>query len=158
MKITHSSASRPATGLLVAITLLLGMGGGAVTTGAAPAQAVVSAAKANTAVAYARSKNGAPYQYGSAGPRRFDCSGLTMWSYASAGKRLPRTADQHYHTTIRVARTSRRPGDLVFFLRRGVATHVGVYAGAGRYWHSPQTGDHVRLAIIRTTVVYGRVR
>jgi cell wall-associated NlpC family hydrolase len=82
-----------------------------------------------------------------------------MWSYARAGKKLPRTAQQQYRATIRVAKASRRPGDLVFFLSRGVAYHVGVYAGANRIWHSPHTGDHVRLAIIWTSAVaYGRVR
>jgi cell wall-associated NlpC family hydrolase len=143
----------------VVLTFLLGLSGGLATTGAAPAQATVSAAKANYAVAWARVKNGAPYRYGAAGPSRFDCSGLTKWVYAKAGKRLPRTAAQQYAATIRVRPASRRPGDLVFFISRGRVYHVGIYAGARRIWHSPRTGDHVKLQIIWSkSVAYGRVR
>jgi len=158
MNITRRSTSRRATGWLVVLTLLLGLSGGVATTGAAPAQALVSSATANGALYYARSRNGAPYQYGAAGPRRFDCSGLTMWSYARAGRKLPRTAQQQYRATVRVSKAWRRPGDLVFFMSRGVAYHVGIYAGANRFWHAPHTGDHVRLAVLWTAVAYGRVR
>ncbi|MSW45199.1 MAG: hypothetical protein F2837_04610, partial [Actinobacteria bacterium] len=38
-----------------------------------------------TAIAAARSKLGAPYSYGSAGPYAFDCSGFTRWVYLQAG-------------------------------------------------------------------------
>jgi cell wall-associated NlpC family hydrolase len=159
MTISLSSFSRPAARLPVVLTLVLGLCGGAATTGAAPAQAVVTATTANGALAYARSRNGAPDRYGAVGPSRFDCSGLTKWSYARAGKTLPRTTTQQYAATIRVSKASRRPGDLVFFKSGSSIYHVGIYAGANRVWHAPHTGDHVRLAIIWTSAVaYGRVR
>lgn len=159
MPISRSSFSRPATRLLVVLTFVSGLSGGVATVGAAPAQAALSAATANNALSYARSKSGAPYQYGAAGPSRFDCSGLTKWAYARARKTIPRTTTLQYRATARVAKADRRPGDLVFFSSRaGGIYHVGIYAGANRIWHSPRTGDHVRLATIWTTVSYGRVR
>ena len=155
MTVSRLRSARPAARLLVLLTFIIGLSGGLATTSTAPAQALVSAATANTAVAYARSRNGAPYRYGAAGPSRFDCSGLTMWAYARARKKLPRTAAQQYAATYRVWTKFRRPGDLVFFLNsaRGIS-HVGIYAGGNRMWHAPRTGDHVRLATIWTTAVY----
>ena len=41
----------------------------------------------------------------------------------------------------------------------GYVYHVGIYAGAGRIWHAPKPGDHVKLATLWTSAVsYGRVR
>ena len=50
---------------------------------AAPAQQTVG----QKALAAARSVIGSPYVYGAAGPNAFDCSGLTSWAYAQAGKK-----------------------------------------------------------------------
>jgi len=163
MIISRSSLSRPATRLLVVLTLLLGLFGGVAATGAAPAQATVSAgvsaSMTTRALHFAASKRGAPYQYGAVGPNRFDCSGLTKWAYAHAGRALPRTVAQQYAATIRVSRAHARPGDLVFFMSGGRPYHTGIYAGAGRVWHAPKTGDRVRLSTIWTSAVaYGRVR
>ena len=119
----------------------------------------VSAATGQQALNYARSKSGAPYQYGAAGPLRFDCSGLTQWSYGRAGRTLPRTTAQQYAATIRLPTAQRRAGDLVFFMSGGTAYHTGIYAGAGTLWHSPRTGSYVKLQAIWTSAVaYGRVR
>jgi cell wall-associated NlpC family hydrolase len=143
--------------------LVVGLFGGVTTTGAAPAKATgssgVSATTANRALHFAATRKGAPYRYGAVGPRRFDCSGFTKWSYARAGKRLPRSTTQQYRATIRVTRSHARRGDLVFFLSGGRTYHVGIYAGAGRIWHAPKPGDHVRLAKIWSrSVAYRRVR
>lgn len=115
------------------------------------------------ALAVAASKRGAPYAYGAAGPDRFDCSGLTLYSFRRAGKRLPRTADLQYERTSHISRSRRTPGDLVFFPRdrgdrRGRSMgHVGIYAGRGRIWHAPRPGARVRLDRIWTrNVRYGR--
>jgi len=160
---SRSSVARPAARLLTVLMLVLGLFGGVATTTAAPAQATVSAgvplATATKALNYAASKRGAPYQYGAVGPTRFDCSGLTKWVYARAGRTLPRTVAQQYAATIRVSKASRRAGDLVFFLSGGRPYHMGIYAGSGRVWHAPKTGDHVKLSTIWTSAVaYGRVR
>ncbi|WP_327120958.1 C40 family peptidase [Streptomyces sp. NBC_01341] len=107
----------------------------------------------------AASKKGAPYRYGATGPHRFDCSGLTLYSYRKAGKKLPRTAQQQYNKTRHISRSQRKRGDLVFFHAGRGVYHVGIYAGSGRIWHSPKTGALVRLEKIwSNSVWYGRVR
>jgi cell wall-associated NlpC family hydrolase len=109
----------------------------------------------------AASKKGSPYQWGATGPYRFDCSGLTLYSFKQAGKRLPRTAAAQYNSTRHIPAGSRRAGDLVFFhTSRSVSSvyHVGIYAGNGNIWHAPKTGATVRLERIWTgSVWYGRV-
>ncbi|NBM16858.1 C40 family peptidase [Streptomyces sp. GC420] len=109
------------------------------------------------AVAVAASKRGAPYAYGATGPDRFDCSGLTLYSFRKAGKHLPRTAAQQYRRSRPVHGDRRHLGDLVFFPRGGTVGHVGIYAGHGRIWHAPRPGSRVRLERIWTgNVRYGR--
>ncbi|MEV5610091.1 C40 family peptidase [Streptomyces sp. NPDC052225] len=132
-------------------------GAGLMVPGAAPE---ASAAAASTkALQVAASKKGAPYKWGAAGPHRFDCSGLTLYSFKRAGKKLPRTAAQQYNKTRHIRAASRTRGDLVFFHSGRSVYHVGIYAGKGRIWHSPKTGDVVRLQKIWTkSVWYGRVR
>ena len=110
------------------------------------------------ALKIAASKKGSPYRYGAAGPHRFDCSGLTLYSFKKAGKKLPRTAQQQYNKTRHVSSSHRRRGDLVFFHSGRSVYHVGIYAGRGRIWHSPKTGAVVRLEKIWSrSVWYGRV-
>jgi cell wall-associated NlpC family hydrolase len=106
----------------------------------------------------AASKKGSPYQWGATGPYRFDCSGLTLYSFKRAGKKLPRTAAAQYNSTRHISGRTRRAGDLVFFHTGRSVYHVGIYAGRGRIWHAPKTGARVRLERIWTSRVwYGRV-
>lgn len=122
-------------------------------------QQAEAATPAGKALTIAASKKGSPYQWGAAGPYRFDCSGLTLYSFKRAGKRLPRTAAAQYNSTRHLSAASRRPGDLVFFHSGRSVYHVGIYAGGGRIWHAPKTGARVRLERIWTrSVWYGRVR
>ena len=101
----------------------------------------------------------APYSSGATGPRRFGCSGLTPYSLNKAGKTLPRTAAQQYNKTRHIGAGSRKAGDLVFFHSGSNVYHVGIYAGKGKIWHAPKTGDVVRLQKIWTkSVWYGRVK
>ena len=70
--------------------------------------ALISAAKADSAVDWARTRKGSPYGYGSDGPHRFDCSGLTRWAFAKVGKWLPHSSSaQVSHTADRGARMMR---------------------------------------------------
>lgn len=136
------------TGALVAGSLTTTL-----TTGAEASTASAKALKV------AASKKGDPYRYGATGPNSFDCSGLTQYSYRKAGKRLPRTAAQQYRATRHIAKSARKPGDLVFFVSRGNVYHVGVYAGGGKIWHAPKPGTRVRLERIWTThTLTGRVK
>ncbi|WP_432023965.1 C40 family peptidase [Streptomyces parvus] len=121
--------------------------------------AEAATAHSTKALKVAASKKGAPYKYGAAGPSRFDCSGLTLYSFKKAGKKLPRTAQQQYNKTRHIPKSQRKRGDLVFFHSGRGVYHVGIYAGAGKIWHSPKSGDVVRLAKIWSkSVWYGRVR
>jgi murein DD-endopeptidase len=95
----------------------------------------------------ANSRIGTPYRYGGSGPDAFDCSGLVAYAYQQAGVTLPRTAAQQYALARPVPRSELRPGDLVFFRLSGrEVSHVGIYAGDGRFVHAPQAGGQVRTA------------
>ncbi|MYW63556.1 NlpC/P60 family protein [Streptomyces sp. SID8379] len=132
-------------------------GAGLMVPGAAPEAS--AAATSTKALQVAASKKGSPYKWGATGPHRFDCSGLTLYSFKRAGKKLPRTAAQQYNKTRHVSASGRKRGDLVFFHSGRSVYHVGIYAGKGRIWHSPKTGDVVKLQKIWTkSVWYGRVR
>ncbi|MFI1359952.1 C40 family peptidase [Streptomyces sp. NPDC020898] len=135
---------------------LAAVGGSLVVPGLATDAAAI--APSTKALQIAASKKGAPYKYGAAGPSRFDCSGLTQYSFKKAGKSLPRTAAAQYNKTKHIAAKSRRGGDLVFFHSGSNVYHVGIYAGKGKIWHSPKTGEVVKLQKIWTkSVWYGRV-
>ncbi|NNN34997.1 C40 family peptidase [Streptomyces sp. S3(2020)] len=133
------------------------VGGSIVVPGvASDAEAATSATKA---LQVAASKKGSPYKWGAAGPHRFDCSGLTLYSYKKAGKSLPRTAAQQYNKTRHISAGNRKAGDLVFFHSGSSVYHVGIYAGKGKIWHSPKSGEVVKLQKIWTkSVWYGRVK
>ncbi|GHB02264.1 MULTISPECIES: C40 family peptidase [Streptomyces] len=118
-----------------------------------------AATHSTKALKIAASKKGSPYGYGATGPNRFDCSGLTLYSFKKAGKKLPRTAQQQYNKTRHLTKSQRQRGDLVFFHSGRSVYHVGIYAGGGKIWHSPKTGAVVRLEKIWSkSVWYGRVR
>ncbi|TXS46208.1 NlpC/P60 family protein [Streptomyces sp. uw30] len=136
---------------------LAAVGGSIVAPGlASEAEAATPASKA---LRIAASKKGSPYRWGATGPNRFDCSGLTLYSYKKAGKKLPRTAAQQYNKTRHISAKNRKAGDLVFFHSGSYVYHVGIYAGKGKLWHSPKTGDVVKLQKIWTrSVWYGRVK
>jgi cell wall-associated NlpC family hydrolase len=109
------------------------------------------------AIKVAAAKKGAPYRWGAVGPTRFDCSGLTLYSFKKVGKSLPRTAQQQYNKVRHISASQRQVGDLVFFHSGSHVYHVGIDAGAGKIWHAPHTGAVVRLERIWTkSVWYGR--
>jgi cell wall-associated NlpC family hydrolase len=89
---------------------------------------------------------GTPYQYGAAGPRRFDCSGFTRYIFAKFGISLPHSSSAQYSEVRHIANKDKRIGDLVFFHSgSGHVYHVGIYAGGDEIWAATHTGDYVRL-------------
>lgn len=98
----------------------------------------------------AAAQAGDPYSYGASGPDSFDCSGLTQFAHKKAGVELPRTSDAQRDAVPHVAKSAKRPGDLVFFDEGGDVYHVGVYAGNGKIWAAPESGDVVRKQDIWT--------
>ncbi|WP_230203209.1 C40 family peptidase [Parafrankia discariae] len=110
------------------------------------------------AVYLASLQAGKPYVYGDEGPYSFDCSGLVQYIYKQLGKTLPRTTDQQYAATARVAQGSEQPGDLIFFGQPGAIYHMGIYADGGKMWVAPRTGDVVKLQTIwADSYLVGRV-
>jgi cell wall-associated NlpC family hydrolase len=112
-----------------------------------------------SAVIEAARHKGAPYQYGAAGPYRFDCSGFTLYVYSRFGRSLPHSSSAQRGATTPVSASSRRLGDLIFFYSSsGSITHVGIYAGYGYMWHAPHAGSTVsKVKIYSSHVRYGRV-
>ena len=89
---------------------------------------------------------GKPYRYGGSSPSTgFDCSGLVQYSYAQAGRKLPRSTDDQRVAAQRIRVSELRRGDLVFFDQEGKkSSHVGIYVGNGEFVHAPSSGKRVR--------------
>ncbi|MEU7905679.1 NlpC/P60 family protein [Actinoplanes sp. NPDC049118] len=104
--------------------------------------------KANGAkvLAEATKHKGARYVFGAAGPKRFDCSGYTMYVYRkAAGKKLPHKANSQQKYGMSVSKGSKKAGDLLVFRSGSYGTHVGIYAGGGYMWASPRAGKTVSI-------------
>ncbi|AGL14903.1 NLP/P60 protein [Actinoplanes sp. N902-109] len=114
------------------------------------------AGSAGTAVSFAYAQIGKMYEYGSGGPKTYDCSGLTSAAWAAAGKSLPHNAAAQYSATRRVSRGELKAGDLVFYRSLG---HVGIYVGGGMIIDASHAGAPVskRSIDIMTPYGYGRV-
>ena len=98
---------------------------------------------ASGAVAAAESRVGDWYQWGAAGPNTFDCSGLTMWSYAQVGVSLPHFSGAQYADTTHIPMSDLQPGDLVF--PSDPSEHVAMYVGNGEIVEAPHTGAQVHI-------------
>lgn len=97
---------------------------------------------------------GKPYRWGGSSPNTgFDCSGLIYYAYKDVIRiKMPRTANEMFHLrdAAPVKRGELESGDLVFFniANRGVADHVGVYLGNGKFIQSPRTGEEIRISMM----------
>ena len=121
--------------------------------------APMSGSLADRVLAEARRHEGAPYEYGAAGPYRFDCSGFTMYVFGRFGISLPHNAAQQAAVTTPVPDSQMRPGDLIFTYHGGSIGHVGIYAGGTQMWAAVKTGDVVRLqSFAGQSYSVGRVR
>lgn len=99
-------------------------------------------AKADKALAFARTQVGKPYVWGATGPGSYDCSGLTQAAWKAAGVDLPRTTWDQVNVGTTVPLSDIKPGDLVFFYDD--ISHVGLYVGNGMMIHAPKPGAYVR--------------
>jgi cell wall-associated NlpC family hydrolase len=97
--------------------------------------------QAGQAVAFAYNQLGCPYVFGGTGPcgSGFDCSGLTMSAWASAGVSVPRTS-YGQATLPAVSLSNLQPGDILEFAGD---SHVGIYVGGGMLIDAPQPGMNV---------------
>jgi cell wall-associated NlpC family hydrolase len=95
-------------------------------------------------IAEAKKHKGALYKFAAAGPKRFDCSGYTMYVYKKAvGKKLPHKANSQQKYGKAVSKGNKKVGDLIVFRSGSYGTHAGIYAGSGYMWDSPHTGARV---------------
>lgn len=95
----------------------------------------------------ARAQIGTPYRFGGSSPGGFDCSGLAMYVYRKNGIDIPRTATDQFFEGRRISKRNIQPGDLVFFRISGNGvSHVGIYAGKGKFIHAPKPGKRVSYA------------
>ncbi|MBC7541611.1 MAG: C40 family peptidase, partial [Candidatus Sericytochromatia bacterium] len=82
-------------------------------------------------IASALSQLGKPYNWGSTGPKQFDCSGLTSSTMKNElGKAIPRTAAYQARSGVPVLKSDLKAGDLLFFGGSRI-THVAIYLGDG---------------------------
>ena len=94
------------------------------------------------AVRIASRLTGTPYSWGGESPSSgFDCSGLVRYVYGRLGVDLPHYTGSLWSLGRPVSTGHLRAGDLVFFSGLG---HVGIYAGHGKFIHSPRSGESVR--------------
>jgi len=102
-----------------------------------------------TAIAFAEEQLGKPYEFGATGPDAFDCSGLVMMAYRSAGIDIPRTAGDQYKWGPQVPADQVEPGDLVFFVgadgTKAAPGHVGLVIGNGQMIDAPEAGIPIHI-------------
>ena len=104
----------------------------------------------------AASQLGKPYRWGAEGPGSYDCSGLTSYAFARAGVTLPRSSSQQALVGTPVSWNEMQPGDLVFYY--SPVSHVGIYAGDGKFINAPQSGDVVRYQNVSRSAFSGARR
>jgi peptidoglycan DL-endopeptidase CwlO len=116
-----------------------------------------TSSQADKAVKYVFDQLGCPYVYGGTGPCHsgYDCSGLMMMAWASAGVSIPRTSWDQMNSLPSVplhtsggAFTEKylQPGDILGFIGNN---HVGMYVGNGYLIDAPNPStpiEHVQLS------------
>ena len=117
--------------------------------GAPPVQGLMfsGVTAGDRAVLFALSQLGKPYIWGGNGPNGYDCSGLALASWKSAGVTFARVANDQYHTAgPAVPLAALQAGDLVFWGSNladwTTVYHTALYVGGGGIVES--TGDHVQ--------------
>jgi len=105
--------------------------------------------QAQKAVAFAYGALGCPYVFGGTGPcgSGYDCSGLVMSAWASAGVSIPRTS-YGQATLPHVSTSALQPGDILEFAGD---SHVGLYVGGGMLIDAPQPGMNVEKVSLRSS-------
>jgi cell wall-associated NlpC family hydrolase len=106
------------------------------------------------AVGYAENQLGKPYLFGGTGPAAFDCSGLVMMAYRTAGVNIPRTSQAQYAQLTPVPAAKVQDGDLVFFAGSdGTAKapgHVGLVIGKNTMIEAYAVGTPIRVSAFGT--------
>ena len=107
----------------------------------APAPDVAASGRAGAAVSYGLAQVGDAYVYGAAGPSAYDCSGLTMAAWGTAGVSLPHSSSAQMGYGTPVSISALQPGDLVFYY--SPVSHVAMYIGNGMIVHAANPSQGV---------------
>ncbi|GAA2757711.1 C40 family peptidase [Actinopolymorpha rutila] len=121
-----------------------------------PAPVPSGSGRGATALAFAKAQLGEPYVFGADGPNSWDCSGLTMGAWRSAGVSLPHSSRSQYAISTKISKSQLQPGDLVLFYSD--RHHVGIYAGNGMVIHAPRPGKTVEYIKMKYMPYAGAVR
>ncbi len=109
--------------------------------------------QAEKAVAFAYAQIGCPYSFGGTGPCRapgFDCSGLVMAAWGSAGVQIPRVSYDQMSQLPAVSLHNANGSFTTKYLQAGDVlgfggnSHVGIYVGGGYLIDSPVPGQFVQ--------------
>lgn len=105
---------------------------------------------AGRALAYAYAQLGKPYVWGATGPDSFDCSGLAMRAWETAGVYLPHFAAFQYQASHPIGYSDLRPGDLLFWATDGgdsnTIYHEAIYIGGQQMIQAPRSGENVEIS------------
>lgn len=103
-------------------------------------------------LAAAESFLGVPYRYAGIDRGGLDCSGFVYLSFREGlSYTVPRSSSGLYNWAEKIPDGELQPGDFVFFVTTGSGvSHLGIYAGNGRFIHSASDGP-------RTGVIYSRL-
>ena len=96
---------------------------------------------------FAYQQMGKTYVYAAAGPDHYDCSGLVMAAFKSAGVSLPHYSGAQYQLLPHVPLDAMQRGDLLFW-GSGGSSHVAIYLGDGQIIESGGTGHDVHVGAI----------
>jgi peptidoglycan DL-endopeptidase CwlO len=119
-------------------------------------------AKVEVAIAFAEEQLGERYVLGGAGPNVWDCSGITMKSYAAAGVYIGwHSATAQYNVMASqqklVPLQNAQRGDLIWWSTEkafsGDKYHVAIYMGDGMMLEAPNPARTVRIVPVR----YGEI-
>ena len=98
-----------------------------------------------------RRRSGCPYIWGGVGPDGYDCSGLSMGAWRTAGVNLARTTRDQYKQVLKISYNDLRPGDLVFWStdpnNPDAIYHVAIWAGDGQIMEASKPGDPLRTTV-----------
>jgi len=108
--------------------------------------------RGSIALKFALKQIGDVYVWAAAGPTRWDCSGLTMRAFQSAGVSLPHSSRAQIRYGKSVSYANLKPGDLVFFGKP--ISHVSIYMGGGKMVQAPRPGKKVE--VVAMTKKFGR--
>jgi cell wall-associated NlpC family hydrolase len=98
------------------------------------------------AVRFALAQLGKPYVWGAVGPDTFDCSGLVMTAFRSAGVLVPRTTYTQALIGTPVRRDQVQAGDLVLYYDS--LSHVAMAIDGTMAVHASTAGEPVKVSPI----------